>query len=965
GHMALKNVRFAPLNVEGRTVGVVGLANKDGDFNERDLRMASALADLAAMALVRDRSLELLAESERKFRQLFEQAPVALWEQDFSEVKPELDRLWAEGVRDFPAHFRGRPALGWELVRKVRILDVNQAALALYGAESKGQLLEGLSTVFSEESLDGFLHSAQSLVDGGGRLEAERAHRSLDGRRLEVQLRWAVAEGHESNWDRVLVSVTDLTPLRQAEDEQRLMSFAMDQAPDPAFIVREDGAFQYVNQAACSRLGYEREELLNMAVPDVDLEFDRQRLRELQATLRSSGSSAVKLRSRHVDRFGQEFPVEITVRHVQYQGEECDIAFATDISEQERSLELLQASETRFRELFDNMSNGVAVYRPAGDAEDFLFQDLNKAGERITGLDRADIVGRSIQDVFPAVHEFGLFETLQRVARTGSSETFDIKKYSDERVDLWVSNAVYQLPSGEVVAVFNDEGERKRAEDELRRLAAAVEHAGETITITDRGGTILYVNPALRRLSGYSKEELIGRNPRILKSGKQSTAFYRRLWETILAGGVWRGRLVNQRKDGSLYEVDMTVSPVTSAEGEITHFVSIKRDVTEQVALERQLRESQKMEAIGALAGGIAHDFNNILMAVMGFVDLASRNLQDAGKAAAYLDYVKISSQRGADLVRQILTFSRTSETEKKPLDPAPVVKEAIRLLEATLPDNIAVTACVNDDPPRILSQPTALHQIVVNLGTNAMYAMAGAGGEMTIRLDGVDASQVDPPVPEAEADRWLLIQVSDTGAGMSEDVVQRAFEPFFTTKAPGQGAGLGLSVVHGLAKDHGGSIRIDSAPGQGAAVSVYLPACCEDADQMEPAPATDTPAGNERVLFVDDEQDLRTLVLAGLEELGYRVQTCESGDEALKLLQRDATAWDVAVTDLSMPGLGGAELAEAIRVLNPGLPVIICSGYAEATPGRGLGRPVLHKPFTPTDLARSIRDAITQRRNA
>ncbi|MGE4555649.1 MAG: PAS domain S-box protein [Desulfovibrionaceae bacterium] len=957
---ALRNALLAPLKVEGKIVGLIALADKKGEFTERDLRMGEAFADLAAISLTQDLHLRRLAESEKKYRILFDQAPVALWEKDFSEIKPQLDALLERGLEQAVEYFETRQEEGKQLLGKVRLLDINQAGLALHQAESKEQFMDHAMEMLIQKPMEDFLRTMHGLARNSGAVVDQRSHRTLTGRRLDVQMSWLVAPGHEQRWDRVLVSMHDLTALRKAEEEQRFMSFALDQAPTPAFVTRPDGSIRYANQTACLRLGYSRNELLQMNLVDLDPNFPNGIPSSLEKELQSS---EIKFESTHRTKDGQAFPVEITARQAHYGDENCVISFAVDISERRRSLQLLQESETRFRELFGAMTNGAAVYRMVGDGEDFLFQDLNRAGEKITGKNRGQLAGRSLLDVFPGALELGLIGALQRVGRTGQPETLSMKQYQDRRLSMWVSNSLYRLPSGEVVAVFNDETERKRAEDELRRLAAAVEQAGESIVIFDAEGIVQYVNPAFLQLSGYPQEDLLGKEFSILRKGLDEDELHKKLWEFVQTGKTWRGRVTNRRKDGSLYAVEMTASPVADAEGAITHFVAIMRDVAQQEALERQLRQAQKMEAIGALAGGIAHDFNNILMSIMGFCDLASRNIHDVSKASTYLQHVKTSSERGADLVRRILTFSRPSDSEKSSLDPEPVIHEAMRLLQATMPGNISVIEETGQDLPRILSNPTALHQIVINLGANAMHAMSDRGGRLTMRLAAASADEVKSSQSKNPAKRWLLIEVTDTGCGMSEEVAERAFEPFFTTKGPGKGTGLGLSVVHGLVQDHQGAANIESSPGQGTKVSIYLPAFSGETQFRPLEDSAEDPTGNERVLFVDDEQAIRTMVEEGLSALGYAVRVCASGDEALRLFFADAKAFDIVVTDLSMPGLGGMELAEAIRAQEPQLPVIICSGYAEAVPGRGAVHAMAAKPFTAATLAGRIRRTLTDRR--
>jgi PAS domain S-box-containing protein len=487
-----------------------------------------------------------------------------------------------------------------------------------------------------------------------------------------------------------------------------------------------------------------------------------------------------------------------------------------------------------------------------------------------------------------------------------------------------------------------------------------VEQAAEDVVITDAAGVIQYVNPAFERVMGYSRDEAVGQNPRILGSGVHDAAFYQDMWSTISAGGTWRGRLTNRRKDGTQILQEGTISPIRDPGGRIVGYVSSKYDVTRQAGLEARLAQAQKMESIGRLAGGIAHDFNNILIAIVGFVELLER-ASLGGKLERYVHGIGEAAWRAADLTKQILTFSRQGSLERKPMELAPVVKEALHLIRAALPPSIEVREEIRSEIP-VAANATQIHQIVVNLCTNAGLAMRDGGGVLEVSLADVDVdAAMGDLCPPLSPGRHVCLTVSDTGCGMAADALPRIFDPFYTTREPGEGTGMGLAVVHGIVESHGGTIAVASTLGAGSSFRVFLQAI-----QASPVPAAGagraTP-GRERVLFVDDEEVQGEVARELLEPLGYVVIAASSAQEALGLLRAAPRSFDVVVTDVVMPGMSGDSLALEITRIRPELPVVLCTGFNERALDvrkRAAGiHELLIKPYSLTELAGAIRRAL------
>jgi PAS domain S-box-containing protein len=501
-------------------------------------------------------------------------------------------------------------------------------------------------------------------------------------------------------------------------------------------------------------------------------------------------------------------------------------------------------------------------------------------------------------------------------------------------------------------------------EADLTRRAMAMDQATDTIVITDTFGTITYVNPAFEKSTGYTRKEAIGENPRVLKSGKQDEAFYRHLWQTISGGKTWSGRFINLKKDGSQYTEEATISPVFSPSGEIVNYVAVKRDITDKISLENQLRQAQKMEAIGTLAGGIAHDFNNILGVIMGRAELSQFDISESNPAYQNIIEVLEAGNRAKDLVKQILAFSRHSEHERKLIQPGSIIKEALKMLRASLPSTIEIQQNITAESGVIMADPTQIHQIMMNLCTNAYHAMEKTGGVLSVSLAEMEyeASGMGKDT-ELPPGKYLQLTVSDTGQGMESHVMERIFDPYFTTKKPGEGTGLGLAVVHGIVKGHGGSISVESEVGEGTTFQILLPRIEHTKKMAESEEPGLIPEGNERILLVDDDESLAETGKEMLEHLGYKVVIRTSSIEALKLFSSQPDKFDLVITDHTMPKMTGVDLAKELMQIRPDIPVILCTGYSKLITKekiRKIGiKEFVMKPIVMRDIAETIRKVL------
>ncbi len=469
---------------------------------------------------------------------------------------------------------------------------------------------------------------------------------------------------------------------------------------------------------------------------------------------------------------------------------------------------------------------------------------------------------------------------------------------------------------------------RKKVEQRQALLAEVIEQSHDTILITDKDGKIQYANSAFEKNTGFSKENVKGRALQILNSGMQNDDFFTNMWAVLKSGKVWRGLMNNKRKDGSFMEEDVAVLPVKNTTGKIINYAAIMRDLTQVKNLERQLLQAQKMEAIGTLAGGIAHDFNNILSAIIGYSELLKFEIPKDIEAASYPDNILKAGNRAKDLVNRILTFSRQSEQELKPLSVKKITIEALKLIRASLPSTIEIHEDLISDS-LIMGNSTQIHQIIMNLCTNAGHAMQENGGVLEIVLnDEVLDIESASYYTDLKPGKYLKLAVKDSGYGISPDKIDFIFDPFFTTKGKGAGTGLGLSVVHGIVKSMKGSIAVSSKPGKGALFEVLIPIIIDDIVVLEEK-VNRLPQGTERVLLIDDEPELIKVGRSMLEKLGYSVYSSSNPREALNLFESEPDKYDMVITDMTMPDLTGDKLAaELIRIKND-IPVILTTGFS------------------------------------
>ena len=633
------------------------------------------------------------------------------------------------------------------------------------------------------------------------------------------------------------------------------------------------------------------------------------------------------------------------------------VGFNLDISARKKAEDALRESESRMRALLDASQDEILLMSIGGEV-----LAINKAAERRLAkrTGGADPVGAHLDRLLPRDQVEQRMAIVRQVASTVTLVHCDTPIRS-RWFEFWFYPVLEaDRPVSEVAVYAREITEQKKSQADLSKLFQAIQQSPMSVVITDRDGTIEYVNPEFAKVTGYTLAETVGQNPRILKSGHTPPEQYADLWNTISAGGVWRGEFHNKKKNGELFWELASIAPVKDGD-KITNFVAVKEDITERRELEEQLRQSQKMQAVGQLTGGIAHDFNNLLAIVMGNLQLLQERVSGDAKAREYLDDALWSAKRGGELTHRLLAFARKQPLKPAVIDLNDVIRGMTDLLRRTLGASIRIEESLAPSLWKAFADRGELERALVNLAVNARDAMPSAGTLTLETRNAVLDEDYAEHYEEVTPGEYVLLAVADTGTGMSPEIMQQVFEPFFTTKGVGQGSGLGLSMVYGFVKQTGGHISIYSRVGQGTSVKLYLPrAPSSPVGREEESPDVfPEDLGNKVVLVVEDEAKLRKVAVKMLDRLGLQSLQAETAKDALELLAD--THVDVLFTDIELPGgMNGTELAEAAQKLAPNIKVLFTTGYAREAVlnDRWLQEkvPWLLKPYSHTELARELK---------
>jgi PAS domain S-box-containing protein len=799
----------------------------------------------------------------------------------------------------------------------------------------------------------------------------------LTSRRLSRSL--ATLVGPEGQLDKPQKLIQEIEDLRQdleasniareatetnlASSEQRFRRL-FEATAIPLCFVSQDGIIQAINHCFTETFGYRHEDLPTLdqwwqqAYPDPDY---RQRV---IGTWQQAVEQAAAQKSA-IEPF--EYTVTCKngeVRTAVISGSLLDEGFLAtffDVTKRKEVEKRLRESEALFRDLFQHHSAIKLIIDPV----DGTIVDANESAVKFYGWPAEQLKGMKITQINQITPE----EIHTRIDQIKQREQnrFEFQHHladgSVHDVEVY-SSAIVSQGRELLHSIVHDITERKRKETERERLLAAIQQAGESIFITDAKGAIQYVNPAFEAITGYKPQEVIGRFPSLLKSGKHDRAFYVDLWQTIARGKTWKGRIVNRRKDGSEYTEATTISPVRDAAGTIVNYVAVKRDISTTLLLEAQLQQAQKMESVGRLAGGVAHDYNNMLSVILGYSQLALEKVEPDSPLADNLHQILDAANRSAQITRQLLAFARKQAIIPKVLDLNETVEGMLKMLRRLLGEHIDLAWFPDASIWPVKIDPSQLDQILANLCVNARDSITGTGRislETGTAILDADYCRDHPGFQPGE---YAVLSVSDNGCGMDQPTIDLIFEPFFTTKKMGEGTGLGLSTVYGIVKQNNGFINVYSEPGKGSTFRIYLPRHGSGGAILALQQKKPVPQGRgQRILVVEDDRATLELTRNLLVGLNYQVQTANSPHDALQAVANQQSPFDLLITDVIMPDMNGRELANRLCESHTGMRCLFMSGYtADIIAHSNIledGLHFLQKPFTKDSLATKVHEVL------
>ncbi|MCX6832593.1 MAG: PAS domain S-box protein [candidate division Zixibacteria bacterium] len=765
--------------------------------------------------------------------------------------------------------------------------------------------------------------------------------------------------------------ISDITEQRAAKDELALSETKyrtlFESAQDAIFLMK-DYLFVDCNSTTCEIFGCTREQILQQSPvrfsparqPD-GAESTKKALEKMNEAM--AGRSQF-FEWTHTKLDGTRFDAEVKLNGIEIAGEQHILAIVRDITERRKSQNALERSLSLQRATLESTADGILAVDRVGNVSSFnrKFLEMWRIPEFLVVLKDDEKLLKYVVDQLKDPQRF--VERVKQLYAHPDSQSYDTVEFKDGRVFERYSQP--QRVGDEVVGrvwSFRDLTERKRVEMELARLATATEQAAEAIVITDLEGQIEYVNPAFERISGYRRDETIGKNMRTMSSSEQDDDFHNEMWLVLREGQVWTGRLRSCRKDGSVYEEECSISPIRDQNGAIVSYVAVKRDVTQEAELENRLRQSQKLEAVGLLAAGIAHDFNNLLAGIKGFAELLTLDEEAGPKVSGYAEEILKAANRAADLTGQLLAFARKGRFLSILVNVNEVIDEVIAILEHSIDRRVEIKQNYYAERPFISGDPSQIQSAILNLAINARDAMP-EGGRLTFQTENVHLDETYCQLHSLDlgAGDYLAISLADTGIGMDEAVMAHIFDPFFTTKAQGQGTGLGLPGVYGCLRNHHGSVEVTSQPGCGSTFRLLFPVTAEEHKQAVPSERKLKLTGEERLLLVEDEEVVRNLATRILANAGYRVTACADGPEAVALYKDKAAEFDLVLLDMMMPNMHGKDVFAAMKQIDPHVRVLLMSGYSDSDVQEVLDQGIkgfIPKPFSSRQLLQKIREVL------
>ncbi|MGA1795441.1 MAG: PAS domain S-box protein [bacterium] len=763
---------------------------------------------------------------------------------------------------------------------------------------------------------------------------------------------------------------------QRKESERRFRNLSEEISDGVVVIV--DKRIRWVNKAFQDIFGYSHQELIGKGLDFlvVSEEIDDMITMIERELHRRNHTAYTEITAERAD--GVRISIDCVGRKTVFENEPGIQLLVRDVTKRKQVERALRDSEERFRVIVQNAPFPISIFDSTG-----IYLYTNRKFNEVFGYTLQDIPTgkRWFELAFPDP------ESRKAIVSAWKADLRELRKgrlrqrlFPVQCKDGKTRQIIFRpLPMSDdkLFVIYEDITDRMLAQEEIFKAKEYLEKVFNSVTdaiiVTTLKRRIVTCNNAAERVFGFHTEEIVGRSIRTLFPNKavfkdliRSTA------RMIREQGYFEKEVTLMRKDGNLFPASLISSLLIGADGKPTGIVAVGRDITERkfaeeakAKLEAELCQARKLEAIGTLAGGIAHDFNNILLVILGYIELTMDALGMGSPALSNMEEAMRACTRGKELVRQILTFSRKVKQERKPVQIYPIVAEALTFMRASLPKTLEIVHHINKSCGAVMADPTQIHQIVINLCSNAFHAMKGHRGTLTVTLDEIDITP-EPmrTCPDLKEGRYVRLTVNDTGSGIEAENLERIFDPFFTTKSPGEGTGMGLSTVLGIVKAHDGVITVSSQLGKGTTFTVYFP-CLGTRAKLCELKQEPVPLGKERVLFVDDEEPITIVGKKTLERLGYRVTALTSSVEALEVFHEKPNDFDVVVTDQTLPTMTGMEFASKLKHIRPTIPIILTSGYSEVITeetAKAAGiRDFIMKPFLARDLATAIRRVMDQ----
>ncbi|MFH1984321.1 MAG: PAS domain S-box protein [Pseudomonadota bacterium] len=947
GHVRLDNVLFAPLSIEEKTVGIIGIANKPGGFNEKDVYLSKILGDLAAVALTYAKSQDSLRDSETKYRHLVSNLPGTAYQ----------FLLAPNG--NFRFEYIGENCIGLFGVSATDVMADANIVFDLIPQPDAGIVHEAIMNSAAALTPYNVEHRVHKKNGETVWISASSIPRKLDDGSII--------------WDGIGLDITEFKQTVEAlTDSERKWRNILTKTPQVGISLNPKGEIVFANEHFLSLTGWSVNEVIGQNWFDMFIpEPIREEIRGVFRTVlrKKDASEFTGYENEILTRNGELRTIAWSnVLTKDARGEILDVTcLGIDVSERQRHENELKESDLKYRQLTETMFETLSVIDLNGV---FLYANRNAARNLSDGkLD--DITGKNIRQFLPENQAEQLIGKYQEVYSSNEPSSQEVLVHL-QKGDTWFSNTLKPIDFGPskvpaVLSVSLDITERKRSEKELKdahkRFLTVLDGIDATVYVADmETHEILFMNKTMKNAYGRDL------------TGEACYAAFRN--EKTPCPHCTNDRLLDANGNAVGAAVWQDKNPVTGRwyinhdraidwmDGRMVR-LQVATDITEMKNMEKRLLQAQKMESIGNLAGGIAHDFNNILFPIVGLSEMLMEDFAPGSVEYENTKEIFKAGRRGSDLVKQILAFSRQSDQKMIPVRIQHVLKEVIKLSRSTIPANINITQDIQHDCSMVLADPTQIHQIAMNLITNAYHAVETSSGEISIHLKEVILGVDELPPGALEPCRYAVLSVSDTGVGIAPPILEKIFEPYFTTKEQGKGTGLGLAVVYGIVKEHHGDIKVRSEFGKGSTFSVYLPMMAKDEASESVGREEDVSLGHERILLIDDEEAISKLEKQMLERLGYKVTMRVNSLEALEAFKANPDGFDLVISDMSMPNMTGEQLAHQLIDIRPNIPIIICTGFSERldpVKAASIGvKGFLMKPIVKAEMAKTIRKVLDE----